>query len=146
LSTILTSLVASFLLVAVAELGDKTQIAVITLSSRFKALSVFLGAMLAFLLVTGIAVAIGSALTRVLPAFWIRITAGDGHFSDFRSLHDFLKKGGGTSQDKGFSKRGRLFFFINYADGVGRQDPVCCMHECLYVGALFVWTSGNEPL
>jgi len=71
----LTPLVASFVLVAVAELGDKTQIAVITLSSRFKAFSVFIGTMLAFLLVTGIAVAIGDALSLVLPIFWIRIIA-----------------------------------------------------------------------
>jgi len=71
----LAPLVASFALVALAELGDKTQIAVITLSSRFKAVSVFLGAMLAFLLTTGIAVAIGDALTLVLPIFWLRITA-----------------------------------------------------------------------
>lgn len=71
----LTPLVASFVLVALAELGDKTQIAVITLSSRFKALSVFSGAMLAFLLTTGIAVVIGDALTHVLPTFWIRLTA-----------------------------------------------------------------------
>jgi len=69
----LTPLVASFVLVAVAELGDKTQIAVITLSSRFKAFSVFSGAMLAFLVTTGIAVAIGDALTLVVPTFWIRI-------------------------------------------------------------------------
>jgi len=71
----LTPLLASFVLVAVAELGDKTQIAVITLSSRFKAFSVFSGAMLAFLLTTGIAVAIGDALTLLLPLFWLRITA-----------------------------------------------------------------------
>ena len=71
----LTPLVASFVLVAIAELGDKTQIAVITLSSRFKALAVFSGAMLAFLLTAGIAVVIGDALTLVLPTFWIRIIA-----------------------------------------------------------------------
>jgi len=71
----LTPLVASFVLVAIAELGDKTQIAVITLSSRFKAFSVFSGAMLAFLVTTGIAVAIGDALALVLPLFWLRITA-----------------------------------------------------------------------
>ena len=71
----LTPLVASFVLVAVAELGDKTQIAVITLSSRFKAFSVFSGAMLAFLLTTGIAVAIGDVLALVLPTFWIRVIA-----------------------------------------------------------------------
>ena len=71
----LTPLVASFALVAIAELGDKTQIAVITLSSRFKAFSVFSGAMLAFSLVSGIAVAVGDVLPRVLPTFWIRIIA-----------------------------------------------------------------------
>jgi len=71
----LTPLVASIVLVAVAELFDKTQIAVITLASRFKALSVFSGAMLAFSMTTGIAVAIGDALTVVLPTFWVRIMA-----------------------------------------------------------------------
>jgi len=71
----LTPLIASFVLVALAELGDKTQIAVIALSSRFKAFSVFCGAMLAFLLTTGIAVAIGDALALLLSTFWIRITA-----------------------------------------------------------------------
>lgn len=71
----LAPLVASFALVAVAELGDKTQIAVITLSSRSRALSVFLGAMLAFVLISGVAVAVGDALAIVLPAFWIRIIA-----------------------------------------------------------------------
>jgi len=71
----LTPLVASFVLIAIAELGDKTQIAVITLASRFKAFSVFSGAMLAFLVTTGIAVAIGDTLALVLPTFWIRLTA-----------------------------------------------------------------------
>lgn len=71
----LTPLVASFVVVAVAELGDKTQIAVITLSSRFRALSVFLGALLAFLLTTGIAVAIGDALAFIIPTFSIRLAA-----------------------------------------------------------------------
>jgi putative Ca2+/H+ antiporter (TMEM165/GDT1 family) len=71
----LVALATSFVLVALAELGDKTQIAVITLSCKFKALSVFVGAMLAFLVTTGVAVAIGDALTFVLPTFWIRIAA-----------------------------------------------------------------------
>jgi len=71
----LAVLAASFALVALAELGDKTQIAVITLSCKFKMLSVFTGAMLAFLVTTGVAVAVGDALTLVLPTFWIRIAA-----------------------------------------------------------------------
>lgn len=71
----LAPLAASFVLVVIAELGDKTQIAVISLSSRFKALSVFFGAMLAFLLTTGIAVVIGDMLALMVPLFWIRIIA-----------------------------------------------------------------------
>lgn len=71
----LAPLIASFIVIAIAELGDKTQIAVITLSSRFKALSVFFGAMLAFLLTTGIAVVVGGALSLVLPTLGIRIIA-----------------------------------------------------------------------
>jgi len=71
----LAALAASFALVALAELGDKTQLAVITLSCQFRALSVFIGAMLAFLVSTTVAVAIGDALTFVLPTFWIRVAA-----------------------------------------------------------------------
>ena len=71
----LAALAASFALVALAELGDKTQLAVITLSCQFRVLSVFVGAMLAFLVSTTVAVAIGDALTLVLPTFWIRVAA-----------------------------------------------------------------------
>ncbi len=71
----LAALATSFALVALAELGDKTQIAVITLSCKFKAFTVFIGAMLGFLLTTGVAVAIGDALTLILPIFWIRTGA-----------------------------------------------------------------------
>lgn len=71
----LTPLIASFLLAAVAELGDKTQLAVITLSSRSNALLVFTGAMLAFMVVAGIGVAIGDALTLVIPIPVIRIVS-----------------------------------------------------------------------
>lgn len=71
----LTSLIASFLLAAVAELGDKTQLAVITLSSCSNALLVFTGAMLTFMVVAGIGVAIGDALTLVIPIPVIRIVS-----------------------------------------------------------------------
>ncbi|MGQ9597474.1 MAG: TMEM165/GDT1 family protein [Thermoproteota archaeon] len=63
----LTPLIASFLLVAVAELGDKTQLTVITLSSCSNAILVFAGAMLAFMLVAGIGVVVGEVLTLVTP-------------------------------------------------------------------------------
>lgn len=71
----LMPLIASFLLVAVAELGDKTQLTVITLSSCSNAILVFTGAMLAFMLVAGIGVAVGDVLSLVIPLSVIRVAS-----------------------------------------------------------------------
>ena len=75
IQTILTT----FALVFLAELGDKTQLAVLALSSRGKPWAVFVGAGSALLASTILAVALGSALPRLLPASGTRIlhiTAG----------------------------------------------------------------------
>ena len=69
-------LLASFGLILVAELGDKTQLAVISLSSKRKSKSVFAGAMLAFAVVDGISALAGGAVASVIPAFWIGLGAG----------------------------------------------------------------------
>ena len=42
----LAALVAAFALIAVAELGDKTQVAAMTLASKYRPIPVFLGSML----------------------------------------------------------------------------------------------------
>ncbi|MFC2077407.1 TMEM165/GDT1 family protein [Candidatus Bipolaricaulota bacterium] len=70
LQTILTS----FGLVLLAELGDKTQLAVLALASRTKLpWAVFIGAGSALLVSTGLAVALGTLLTRYLPASATRV-------------------------------------------------------------------------
>ncbi|MFW5907647.1 MAG: TMEM165/GDT1 family protein [Candidatus Natronoplasma sp.] len=54
---------SSFFLSFISELGDKTQLVVIALTARFSSPSlVFIGAVLAFAMVTGISVALGSKL------------------------------------------------------------------------------------
>ncbi|MEM3420807.1 MAG: TMEM165/GDT1 family protein [Candidatus Hadarchaeum sp.] len=63
----LTPLVTTFGIIALAELGDKTQLAVITLSCRYRPLSVFVGAMLAVIAIDGISILIGTALAGLLP-------------------------------------------------------------------------------
>ncbi len=51
-----------------AEMGDKTQLAVLTLTARTRSpLSVFLGAALALALVSLIGVMVGSALGKYIP-------------------------------------------------------------------------------
>ena len=59
---------------AVAELGDKTQLAVIVLAATTSApVSVFFGASLALVLIAGSSVLIGTALSRIVEAGTMRI-------------------------------------------------------------------------
>jgi len=59
----------SFGLVLLAELGDKTQLAVLALATRTRSpWAVFLGAGAALLVSTGLAVIVGGLLTKYLPA------------------------------------------------------------------------------
>jgi putative Ca2+/H+ antiporter (TMEM165/GDT1 family) len=59
---------SAFGVIFLAELGDKTQIAVLTLSASSRnPLSVFLGASVGFAAVCAIGVAIGAGLGEILP-------------------------------------------------------------------------------
>ncbi len=61
-------LTATFLTIFLAELGDKTQIAAIIMTSKTsKPLAVFAGSMIAFAVVTLIGVTLGVLLTKFIP-------------------------------------------------------------------------------
>ncbi len=59
-----------------AELGDKTQLAVIALSAKFDRVKIFTGAILAFALVTALGVLVGDVIFIFIPQYVIRILAG----------------------------------------------------------------------
>ncbi|MBS7653826.1 MAG: TMEM165/GDT1 family protein [Candidatus Bathyarchaeia archaeon] len=63
----LTALLTPFVLIFLSELGDKTQICAIILSSKGSASSVFLGAMTAFLMVDGLSALLGGELLALMP-------------------------------------------------------------------------------
>ncbi len=67
---------STFLLVLIAELGDKTQLSVISLSSNHKWISVFAGSMLAFMVVDGVSIAVGGPLLALLPLRYVQIVSG----------------------------------------------------------------------
>jgi putative Ca2+/H+ antiporter (TMEM165/GDT1 family) len=66
---------AAFGLTFIAELGDKTQIAVLALSARYGFTPVFLGACSAFVILNALAVTVGEVLARYVPADVIRYVA-----------------------------------------------------------------------
>ncbi|MGC8817229.1 MAG: TMEM165/GDT1 family protein [Candidatus Hadarchaeum sp.] len=70
----LTPLLTTFGIIALAELGDKTQLAAITLSCRYRGPPVFIGAMLAVLIVDGLSILAGTALADLLPLQLLKIT------------------------------------------------------------------------
>lgn len=72
----LLPLISSFGIIALAELGDKTQLTVMCLSANKRAKTVFIGAVLAFALVDGASALIGGTIAAFIPAQWIGIGAG----------------------------------------------------------------------
>jgi putative Ca2+/H+ antiporter (TMEM165/GDT1 family) len=72
----ITPLLTTFGLIALAELGDKTQLTVIALSAGYDRVKVFAGVVLAFAFVTGLGVLVGEGLLRIVPEHLIKIIAG----------------------------------------------------------------------
>jgi putative Ca2+/H+ antiporter (TMEM165/GDT1 family) len=68
---------AVFILLTLSELGDKTQLAVITLTAESKKpFIVFIAALLAFILINGIGVLIGQLVVQFIPYLFIRLATG----------------------------------------------------------------------
>ena len=73
LNEILIPLVA----VGLAEMGDKTQLSILLLSSRTREyVQLLAGVMLAFLLADGFAILVGSWVTNVIPVHMVKLLSG----------------------------------------------------------------------
>lgn len=66
----------SFVMIFVAELGDKTQLVALCLSSRYNAWVVLAGISVATLAVHVISVLLGGGVGHLLPRAWISLAAG----------------------------------------------------------------------
>ena len=70
-------LLTTFGVIFLAEMGDKTQIAAMTMAAEKKRpWAVFIRASLALAAVSAIGVIVGSALSQYLPLEWIKRVAG----------------------------------------------------------------------
>ena len=74
---ILTLIFTTFVTVFLAEMGDKTQLTTITLSSTTnKPLAVFLGSSIALILATLLGALAGSSIANLIPAFLLKLLSG----------------------------------------------------------------------
>ena len=63
----------AFVTLFLAELGDKTQLAIITMSAKTESkVAVFIGASLALVIVSLLAVLFGGLLTQFIPTEWLQ--------------------------------------------------------------------------
>ncbi len=91
----LSALFSAFALVFVAELGDKTQIACMTLATRYPARKVLLGVALAFAVLSVLAVTVGKLLTQLVPPYLLAlVVAGLFFWFAWQSLN------GGDEQEE----------------------------------------------
>ena len=67
MSGLLPSALSTFVLIALAEIGDKSQVVCMVLAARHRALPVLGGATLAFVLLNGLAVLFGAGLAAWVP-------------------------------------------------------------------------------
>jgi len=69
-------LITTFGVIFLAEMGDKTQLAAMTMAADTKRpLAVFIGAGSALVCVSAIGVLVGAALSRYIPMVWIQRAA-----------------------------------------------------------------------
>ena len=74
---LLTLLFTTFATVFLAEMGDKTQLTTITLSSTTnKPLAVFIGSSLALILATLLGAMAGGSIANLIPAFLLKLLSG----------------------------------------------------------------------
>jgi Ca2+/H+ antiporter, TMEM165/GDT1 family len=69
-------ILTTFCVIFLAEMGDKTQLAAITLAAQTRRLwAVFIGASIALACVSAIGVGVGGILGEYLPLIWIKRAA-----------------------------------------------------------------------
>ena len=74
---LLTLLFSTFVTVFLAEMGDKTQLTTITLSSTTnKPLAVFIGSSLALILATLLGALAGGSIANLIPAYLLKLLSG----------------------------------------------------------------------
>ena len=74
---VLTLLFTTFVTVFLAEMGDKTQLTTITLSSTTnKPLAVFIGSSLALMSATLLGALAGGSIANLIPAFLLKLLSG----------------------------------------------------------------------
>ena len=64
----------------IAEMGDKTQLLLVAMTSRFKLRDIIIGSAASILVLNGLAVGVGSIISKFVPLYLIKIIAALAFF------------------------------------------------------------------
>lgn len=99
----LSLLASTFATVFLAELGDKTQLAIVSISGTSnRPGAVFAGSALALVLASLLGSAAGGSLTRVIPTDWLQLAASAGFL--LLGLRLILRSGQGSEEAPALAK------------------------------------------
>ncbi|MBU0496524.1 MAG: TMEM165/GDT1 family protein [Candidatus Thermoplasmatota archaeon] len=124
-------LVIPLVTIAIAEFGDKTQISILLLSSKTpKHLQIFLGVLLAFILADGIAIALGSWITTIIPFLYLKLVSGAIFI--MYGVYTFIHKEEDEKKSKSYTQPFISAFFLIFLTEWGDKTQI--------VAALFATT------
>ncbi len=96
----ITDLFIPLISIIIAEFGDKTQIAVVSISAKYKNFfQIFFGAMLAFIIIDGFAIYFANEISNFISILWIKIISGS-IFIIFGITGFFIKEINNHKKDK----------------------------------------------
>jgi Ca2+/H+ antiporter, TMEM165/GDT1 family len=141
----MTAFIASLIFVALAEMGDKTQLLAMAFAARYKVSQVLLAVFSATLLNHALAVFVGGLLVKLIPLYVISLIAGASFilFGLWTLRGDAL-----NGEDKKFSKRGPVatiaiaFFFAEMGDKTQLATISLAVKYRNYFGVLAGTTTG----
>jgi len=127
-----------FFAVGLAELGDKTQLSVLLLSSKTdRHFSLLLGVVLAFMVVDGIAIAAGSWVTSVVSPSTLKAVSG----VVFLVFGFLILRGGGVADASAMSLRNPFAsgFALILLTELGDKTQIACALFATKYGAFMVF-------
>ena len=88
----------------IAEMGDKTQLLLVAMTSRFKLRDIIIGSAASILVLNGLAVGVGSIISKFVPLYLIKIIAALAFFffawSSLSGDDQAEDEGGGKKESK----------------------------------------------
>lgn len=143
----LSSAGATFLLIALAEIGDKSQLVCMTLATRHRPLPVILGAISAFAILNLLAVLFGAAVAAWLPEWLVILVVAVlfGAFGISSLRYQEEDEGEAVAEKPGSSAFITTFLLIFLAE-FGDKTQIAVAGMSSTVAASAVWTGATLAL